>query len=274
VTTAGPRPPGRYVDVGDTALYVEEHGSGAPLVLVHGGLGSGAEWAPVLDRLTGDFRAIVPDTRGHGRSADVGQGLSYARIADDVAALIRALGVVSPIVGGWSDGGQATLELGVRHPGTAAALIVGGAYPDFAGSGLRETHRSLLGAGDDGLPDLAALEAELGDHAEEIKALHAGGEQQWRTLISHTASMWLDYEGLTADAVRAIEAPVLVLAGDRDEIIPLDLSVALFRALPDAELAVCPHADHAGPMTAERADVFAQVVADFARRHRMPAPSR
>jgi pimeloyl-ACP methyl ester carboxylesterase len=214
---------------------------------------------------------ITPDTRGHGRSADVGTGLSYARIADDVAALIHALEVVDPIVGGWSDGGQATLEFGVRHPGTAAALIVGAAYPDFAGSGLRDTHRALLGADEDGVPDLATLEAGLGDYAQEIKSLHPGGQQQWRTLIDHTAPMWLGYDGLTTDELQTIEAPVLVLAGDRDELIPLDLSVALYRALPDAELAVCPHAGHAG-LTPERADVFALLIDDFARRHAKSHP--
>jgi pimeloyl-ACP methyl ester carboxylesterase len=181
---------------------------------------------------------------------------------------------VDPIVGGWSDGGQVTLELGVRHPGLAAALIVGGAYPDFAGSGLRDTHRTLLGADEDGVPDLAALDAELGDYAQEIKSLHPGGAQQWQTLIDHTARMWLGYQGLTTDELRSIDVPVLVLAGDRDEIVALDLSVALYRALPRAELGVCPQADHAGPTAPMRADAFAQFIADFGRRHASPGGQR
>jgi pimeloyl-ACP methyl ester carboxylesterase len=266
VRTAGQGHSGRYVDVGDVALYVEEHGSGQPLLLIHGGLGSGAEWAPLLDGLTDEFRVITPDTRGHGRSVDVGHGLSYAGIADDVAALIRALDLQNPIVGGWSDGGQATIELGVRHPGVAAGLVVGGAYPEFVRSGLRETHRALLGADDAGVPDLERLAAELGDDAGEIRSLHPGGEDQWRALIHHTAPMWLGYRGLTTAELQAIQVPVLVVAGDRDEFIPLDLSVALYRALPDAELAVCPRADHAAPFTAERGNAFTQVIADFVRR--------
>jgi pimeloyl-ACP methyl ester carboxylesterase len=59
---------------------------------------------------------------------------------------------------------------------------------------------------------------------------------------------------------------VLVLAGDRDELIPLDLSVSLYRALPNAELAICPSLSHDGP-TPERASVLASVIRDFARRH-------
>ena len=58
----------------------------------------------------------------------------------------------------------------------------------------------------------------------------------------------------------------LALAGDRDELVSLDLTVSLYRALPDAELAICPHADHAGP-TPERAPVFASLIRDVARWH-------
>jgi pimeloyl-ACP methyl ester carboxylesterase len=65
----------------------------------------------------------------------------FPQIADDVAVLIGELGLDRPVVGGYSDGGQVALELGVRHPGVAGALIVGGAYPDWAGSGLREVWR-------------------------------------------------------------------------------------------------------------------------------------
>jgi pimeloyl-ACP methyl ester carboxylesterase len=78
--------------------------------------------------------------------------------------------------------------------------------------------------------------------------------------------MWLDYEGLTPDAVRASEPPVLVLAGDRDELIPLDLSVSLYRALPNAELAVCPSLSHDGA-TPERGPVLAGLIRDFAGRY-------
>ena len=261
------RRPARSIDVNGTKLSYEEHGKGIPLMLIHGGLGSSAVWKPLIPELPDGFRVITPDSRGHGRSTNPAGQLSYARIADDVAALIAALGLIRPVVGGWSDGGQATLELASRHPGVAAALIVGAAYPDFAGTGLRDAHRTLLGADDAGAPDLERLDAQLGDDAGVIKSLHPGGPRQWRALVQQTAPMWLDYAGLAPDELRAIETPTLVLAGDRDELIPLDLSVSLYRALPHAELAVCPQADHGAPMTPQRAAVFAGLIRDFARRH-------
>jgi pimeloyl-ACP methyl ester carboxylesterase len=261
------RRPARSIDVNGTKLSYEEHGNGTPLMLIHGGLASSAAWEPLIPELTDGFRVITPDSRGHGRSTNPAGQLSYARIADDVAALIASLGLIRPVVGGWSDGGQATLELAARHPGVAGALIVGAAYPDFAGTGLRDAHRTLLGADEAGVPNLEQLDAQLGDDAGVIKSWHPGGPQQWRALVQQTAPMWLDYAGLARDELRTIETPALVLAGDRDELIPLDLSTALYQALPHGELAICPQADHGGPMTPERAAVFAALIRDFARRH-------
>jgi pimeloyl-ACP methyl ester carboxylesterase len=261
---------GGPVELNGAALHYEERGDGAPLILIHGGLASSSQWDSIVPELAADFRVITPDSRGHGRSTNRAGELSYALIADDVAALIEALGLECPVVGGWSDGGQVTLELGARHPEAASALIVGAAYPDFDAGGLRETHRELLGADEKGVPDPKKLDAQLGEFAEEIIALHAGGEEQWRELVRQTAPMWLDYGGLGPAELEAIRTPVLVLAGDRDEFVPVELAVSLYRAVPDAELAVCPDLSHEGP-DREHAPVLAALIGDFARRHHAPS---
>jgi pimeloyl-ACP methyl ester carboxylesterase len=257
---------GRSIEVNGAAVYVEQHGSGTAVVLIHGGLMSNAMWEPLLPALKDGMRAITPDSRGHGRSTDPAGLMSFPQIADDVAALIGELGLDRPVVGGYSDGGQVALELGVRHPDVAGALIVGGAYPDWAGSGLREVCREFLGADASNTPDPARIDASLGEGADHIKSLHPGGEAQWQKLIDQTASMWLDYEGLTDDDLNRIDVPTLVFAGDRDAQITIDLTVSLYEVLPNAELAVCPDADHAAPIGA-RADVFAAAIHDFAVRH-------
>lgn len=256
------------VDVNGVSLYYEERGAGAPLLLIHGGLASSAMWEPLLPVLASGFRVITPDSRGHGRSTNPDGRLSYAQIADDVAALISAWGLVRPVVGGYSDGGQVALELAVRHPGVAGALIVGAAYPDFVSTGLRDMCRALLGVDDAGSPDVARLEAHLGDFAAVVKAWHAGGVEQWRALVQQTAPMWIDYEGLTPEEIRGIDAPTLVFAGDRDEQEGrLDLAVSLYRNLPRGELGICPNADHAAPILPGRAGLFAEMIRDFAGRH-------
>ncbi len=243
-----------FVPVDGAQLFYTARGAGRPLVLVHGGLASGATWAPIAAALAGEFLVLTPDSRGHGRSTNPGGVLSYSALADDVAALIAALGLREPVVAGWSDGGQIALELAVRHPAAVAALIVGGAYPEFDDSGLRAAHRDLLAeinADPDG-PELAGL-----------RALH----DDWPALLEQTTGMWLQYRGLTDADVAGITQPTLVLAGDRDELVGPDLAAALFRALAHGELAVVPFADHPAPATAERGHVFADLIADFARRH-------
>ena len=104
---------GSYLDLNGAKIYYEEQGSGIPIVLVHGGFTSSARWAPTVPSLADAFRVITPDSRGHGNSDNPSRELSYPRLADDVAALIAELGLVRPIVGGYSDGGQVTLEFGV-----------------------------------------------------------------------------------------------------------------------------------------------------------------
>ena len=174
------------------------------------------------------------------------------------------------MVGGYSDGGQVALELGARHPHAAGALIIGGAYPDYAASGLREGMKAFLGADGAGSPDFEHIDAILGESAEFLKSMHPGGNEQWEALVQQSAPMWLDYEGLTDDEVRGIEAPTLVFTGDRDDQIALDLIVSLYKTLPNAELAVCPHADHLAPIGPERVGVFATMIRDFAGRRGQP----
>ena len=261
---------GRFIEVDQATLYVEDRGLGAPLVLLHGGLSSSATWAAMLPHLVEDFRVITPDSRGHGRSTNPSGTLSYAQLADDVAALIAALGVARPVVGGYSDGGQVALELGARHPEAASALIVGAAYPDSSTLGCGTCFGPSLVPTTPAPPIWRQVDALLGDVAELVKSRHPGGQEQWRALVEQTAPMWLDYPGLTPEELGAIDAPVLLFTGDRDGLIPLELIVSLYRALPDAELACRPNTDHFGAMMPERAELFAGMIRDFAVRRTSP----
>jgi pimeloyl-ACP methyl ester carboxylesterase len=193
---------GSYLDLNGAKIHYEEQGSGIPIVLVHGGFTSSARWAPTVPSLADAFRVITPDSRGHGNSDNPSGELSYPQLADDVAALIAELGLVRPIVGGYSDGGQVTLEFGVRHPGVARGLVVGAAYPDFARSGIRDINAAFIGADAAGNPDLGVLDANLGSYAAAARSRHPGGEAQWRALVEQSARMWLDYPGLTPDPDR------------------------------------------------------------------------
>jgi pimeloyl-ACP methyl ester carboxylesterase len=258
---------GNTIEVNGASIYYEERGTGTPVILIHGGFCAIGMWDAILPHLADGYRYILPDSRGHGRSTNPSGELSYMQIADDVAAFITALGLDRPVVCGYSDGGQIAIELGARHPEASSALIIGAAYPDFRSTGLIDPLRGMLAVDESGVPDIAQMETNMGEAVGFLKAFHPGGEQQWQTLVRGTASMWLDYPGLTADQLGRIDTPTLVLSGDRDDFIPLDLSVALYRALPNAELAICPRSDHFQAISPERAAVFAFTINDFVARH-------
>src|SRR6201993_179896 len=113
-------------------IHYLERGAGRPLLLLHGGLVSGSlRWAGVpvsyashLDTLASRFRVIAPDTRGSARTAHTGdEAISFALLADDVAALIDALGLERPLVAGFSEGAITATILGIRKPESVAAVV-------------------------------------------------------------------------------------------------------------------------------------------------------
>src|SRR6266853_5045189 len=91
--TAEAKGAGNYADVNGINLYYETHGSGRPLILLHGGLGSGEMFGPTLPKLAATHQVIAPDLQGHGRTADIDRPITAQNMADDIAALITHLGL-------------------------------------------------------------------------------------------------------------------------------------------------------------------------------------
>ena len=82
-----------YAPVNGLSLYYEIHGAGEPLILLHGGLGSTGMFAGILPALTRDRKAIAADLQAHGRTADIDRPFSYEAMADDIAGLVKYLGI-------------------------------------------------------------------------------------------------------------------------------------------------------------------------------------
>jgi pimeloyl-ACP methyl ester carboxylesterase len=115
---------GHYADVNGLHMYYEIHGEGRPLVLLHGGLMSNETWGPVIPALVAaGHRVIAPDLQGHGRTADIDRPIDFNAMADDIAALIRELGLEQPDVVGYSLGGGVAFHLAFRHPELVRKLV-------------------------------------------------------------------------------------------------------------------------------------------------------
>ena len=122
-TTTDAQGSGRYVDVNGISLWVATHGSGRPLILLHGGLMSGETFGPVLPALAARHQVLTVDLQGHGRTADVDRPLDLGLMADDIAALIDHLGLDRPDVVGFSLGGGVATMTAVRHPDKVRRLV-------------------------------------------------------------------------------------------------------------------------------------------------------
>src|SRR3954452_8829309 len=113
-----------YADVNGLALHYEEHGAGEPLILLHGGIGTGEMFAPLMPALAAGRRVITVDLQGHGGTADVDRPLRPELMADDIAGLLDHLGLEQADVMGYSLGGIVALRTAIQHPARVRRLVL------------------------------------------------------------------------------------------------------------------------------------------------------
>jgi pimeloyl-ACP methyl ester carboxylesterase len=205
---------------------------------------------------------LVPDSRGHGRTNNPAGKLGYGQMAEDVAGFIGTLGLQRPMVVGYSDGAQITLELGLRHPDRVKALILGGAVTQPTKHYLEALR--MMGFSERGLVDVDQFERAHPAFFAAIKTAHQHvyGPEYWRSLLPQIAELWLGVPRYTDKQLASIAVPSLIITGDRDEGDSLDESRRLYRLLPHAELAVIPIADHGAIATS----LFWHAIEDFLSR--------
>ncbi len=203
---------GRYAPVNSLNMYYETHGGGAgsPLVLLHGGVGASEMFGAVLPLLAAGRQVIAADLQAHGRTADIDRPLRFESMADDVAALIKHLGLASADVMGYSLGGGVALQTAIRHPELARRLVLvstpfkrDGWYPEV-----------LAGMGQMG-PE--AAEPMKQTPMYQAYAAVAPKPQDWPVLLTKLGKLLSqDYDW--SQAVAAIKAPAMIVVGDADSV--------------------------------------------------------
>src|SRR4029077_7459036 len=122
------------------------------------------------------------DGRGHGQTNNPTNTFSYRAMADDVAAFIQALNIDTPLILGFSDGGQIALDLGIRYPALARALVIVGAYSGLTESGMRWAHAVAVEGPQSG--NFEPMERERPGLVQLWQAQHTvQGADPWKTLI-------------------------------------------------------------------------------------------
>src|SRR4029079_6534121 len=111
---------GEYASVNGLKMYYEIHGTGLPLVLLHGSF----VWATNYPTLAEGRQVILVDMQGHGRTADINRPFSFEQMADDTADLLKHLKIEQVDVFGYVMGGTSGLALAIRHPGLVRRLVI------------------------------------------------------------------------------------------------------------------------------------------------------
>ena len=240
---------GQYADVNGIKLYYEIHGTGAPLILLHGGLGAMSMFGPNLPALAEGRQVIAVDLQGHGRTADIDRPLSPQLMADDIAALIKHLKLERPDIMGYSLGGGVALHTAIRHPEVVGRLVIvstpikrNAYYPDI-----------LVQQGQVG-PE--AAEAMKQTPMYQLYASIAPRPEDWPRLLEKIGKeMAKDFD--FSKEVAGIKATTLLVAGDAD-IFPPAHAVEVFGLLgggkrdggwdgsgrPKSRLAILPGLTH------------------------------
>ena len=221
-----------YADVNGISLYYEEHGSGQPLVLLHGGLAAGSMYAPILPELAKGRRVILVDLQAHGHTADVDRPLRYETMADDIAGLIGHLGLdqgVQADLMGYSFGAATAVRTAIQHPALVRRLAI--VSLPFRRDGWYPESR----AGMDQMGSQLADVLKQGPLYDTYAAA-APRVQDWPVLLDKAGELLRRDYDWSADLAR-ITAPAMLVYADADAIIPshiVDFYARLGGGLRDA----------------------------------------
>lgn len=254
----------------DPTLAHEDRGAGAAIVFLHGHPFSRAMWAPQLDALSDEFRIVAPDLPGYGASPPLAQIMPMRRLADEVVALLDAIGVERATVVGLSMGGLVAMELGLGNPDRVDGLVL--AATTAAPLTAEEAERRRATA--------AEIQAKgmLGHTAEMLPRLFGSEAARDPALTVPIATTMLRTSPLGAAAalrgrakrpdyerlLPGLRPPALVIAGDRDAYSTKEVTDQLVAALPEPEVLVIPGIGHLPNLEAQ--GDFDDAVRRFARR--------
>jgi pimeloyl-ACP methyl ester carboxylesterase len=199
---------GQYAEVNGINLYYESHGAGRPLILLHGGLGSGEMFGPVLPVLAERHQVIAVDLQGHGRTADIDRPIDIRVMADDIAALIDHLALASPDVVGYSLGGGVALQTAAQYPTKVRRLVVVSA--NIRSDALYPEMRAQQGQ-----VNAAAAEFMKDTPMYQLYQRVAPRPEDFPRLLNKIGeSMSKDFD--FTDQVRGLQVPTLIVAADAD----------------------------------------------------------
>ena len=227
---------GQHAPINGVNLYYETYGAGPPVLVLHGGTAFIETMHNQITALAPHHLVIAPDSRAHGRSTDGPGPLTYHQMAEDMIALMDRLHIAKADLVGWSDGGIIGLDLAIHHPDRIGRMVVIGT--NFNVAGLTD-----MGSGSGPGPDDPGVASQRRSY-QFLSPTPA----RWPVFYGKVMTMWRTLPNYSLAELGAIKSPVLVMAGENDEIRRAHTD-ALAQAIPGAREVIIPAATHMAPLT-------------------------
>ena len=244
--------PGKLVQLNGITMHYEELGTGEPLLLLHGfGMCGRGDWDKIATELAKTNRVILADLRGHGWTTNPSGKFTMRQSAEDIRALLDALGLRKVRAMGISAGGMTLLHLATKYPDRLEKMVVIGATSYFP-----EQARRVIGG-----EAAAPMPKEVRDMFDRCASR---GAPQVRDLSAQFLGFKDSHEdmNLTSPYLATIKARTLIVHGDRDEFFPVDIPVEMYRSIPRSQLWIVPNGDHV-PIYGKRTPEFLRITSDF-----------
>ncbi len=223
---------GHYADINGIRMYYETYGSGDPLLVIHGNGNTIADMQFQIEHFAHNYHVIAADSRGHGKSGLGTDHLTYVQMMEDYNALLDELNISKANVIGWSDGGILSLLLAIHHPDKVNKMAI-------MGANLQPDDTAVNSWADELLQPVSKTINEM---------ISSGDTSQDWNLNRQLLDLLMTQPDIPVEDLHKIEAPVLVMAADKD-IIRTEHTVEIFDNLRQAHLAILPGQTHWAPVT-------------------------
>jgi len=229
-----------FSNVNGLKMYYEIHGSGFPLVLIHGG-GSTIQstFGRILPLLSEDHKVIAVEMQAHGRTADIDRPLSFTQDADDISVLLKNLGIPKADIFGFSNGASTTLQMAIRHPEQVNKIIVASTFSKK--SGAPSWFWDMMSK-----PTFEQMPKQLKEAYMAVNPDSAGLMKMYHRDVARMQS----FPDISDNDLKNIKAPALIICGDKDVVTP-EHAAEMSKLIPNAQLQIFPggHGDYLGEVT-------------------------
>ena len=239
---------GKYISIQNTKIYYEEYGKGMPLILLHGGMGSIADFSLCIPELAKHFHVIAPDAPGQSRS-EMSDSISYQLLADYVWKMIEKLSLDSVYIMGWSDGGNTALILAGEHPDKVKKVLVAGA--NYKASGY------IFG---DSLKPVPADYQPPKEEQKFIDDYFIMNRDQWKKIVNDRIMMWSKEIYFSPAILQQINVPVMLVLGDRDAV-TTEHGLEMHRLIKGSYFCILPNTSH--KVFSEKPKLINEIAIDF-----------